>query len=313
MIVVDCKTINEDKWRKLLYDNSFSTPYQTPDFYQFFNKIDNHKAKVYAIEDEASDYTALCVVTIQQERGIKGFFSRRAIIYGGPLIVEGNVGKQALGVLLSAMNKEFKHKVIYAETRNFNDYSNYKDAFLNNDWNYEPYLNFQILLQGKNLEDILGAMKYNRRREILLSLKESAFAKEACTHLERGINKKVNLIELKGIERQQVNLIMNSVDCILLTSFSEGSPQFIKEAMSCNKPIVATNVGDIEWLLSSIPGHFITSFDLEDVAQKIQLALEFSEKYGRTNGRDRIIELGLDSETVAKKIVCVYDSVLKKR
>lgn len=140
-------------------------------------------------------------------------------------------------------------------------------------------------------------------------VKNYPLAKEACTHLERGINKKVNLIELKGIERQQVNLIMNSVDCILLTSFSEGSPQFIKEAMSCNKPIVATNVGDIEWLLSSIPGHFITSFDPEDVAQKIQLALEFSEKYGRTNGRDRIIELGLDSKTISKKILYLYNSI----
>jgi len=38
--------------------------------------------------------------------------------------------------------------------------------------------------------------------------------------------------------------------------------------------------------------------------------LEFSQNKGRTKGRERVIELGLDSETIAKKIINVYQRVL---
>ncbi|MFW5795405.1 MAG: glycosyltransferase family 4 protein, partial [Bacillota bacterium] len=59
-------------------------------------------------------------------------------------------------------------------------------------------------------------------------------------------------------------------DVLLLTSRWEGSPNIIKEAMACNTPVVATDVGDIRWLFGNEPGHFICSFDPEDVAQKIE-------------------------------------------
>ena len=38
---------------------------------------------------------------------------------------------------------------------------------------------------------------------------------------------------------------MNACDVALLTSIHEGSPQFIKEALACNRPIVSTDVGDV--------------------------------------------------------------------
>lgn len=98
---------------------------------------------------------------------------------------------------------------------------------------------------------------------------------------------------------------------VLLTSKWEGSPNVVKEAMACNCPIVATDVGDIRWLFGNEPGHYITSFDPKDVAEKIKLALQFAKEKGRTNGRQRIIELGLNSDTVAKRIIEVYNSVLK--
>jgi len=141
-------------------------------------------------------------------------------------------------------------------------------------------------------------------------VKNYSLAKNACDCLEEKFNKKVNLIELKGFDRQQVNSLMNSVDCALLTSFSEGSPQFIKEAMACNCPIVSTNVGDIKWMIGNTEGCFLAAFDSNDVAEKIRLCIEFNLATGRTKGRERIIELGMDSENIAKKIIEVYKNVL---
>jgi glycosyltransferase involved in cell wall biosynthesis len=102
----------------------------------------------------------------------------------------------------------------------------------------------------------------------------------------------------------------NAADALVLTSFHEGSPNVIKEAMACNCPIVATDVGDVAWLISGVEGCYLTSFDPQDVAEKLSQALDFAEKKGRTKGKERLTELGLDSESVARRIIAVYQKVL---
>jgi glycosyltransferase involved in cell wall biosynthesis len=116
------------------------------------------------------------------------------------------------------------------------------------------------------------------------------------------------LIELKGYTREQVVLLMNAVNTVLMTSFTEGSPQFIKEAMACNCPVVSVPVGDVSDVTNGIEGCYISTYEPADVAEKLKLALVFGE---RTEGRKRIVELGLDSETVAKRIVEVYERIVR--
>jgi len=113
-----------------------------------------------------------------------------------------------------------------------------------------------------------------------------------------------------GVPMEDIPNILNAADVVLLTSRWEGSPNVIKESMACNCPIVATNVGDIAWLFGNAPGHFLTSFSPADVADKIHEALKFSEDVGSTTGRERLLELGLDSETIAKRINGIYEEVL---
>ena len=109
-----------------------------------------------------------------------------------------------------------------------------------------------------------------------------------------------------------LNLYYNSADLLLLTSFHEGSPNVIKEAMACNCPIVSTDVGDVKRLFGEYTRClYIHSFDPIDVAEKIKQASSSAKKHGQTNGRERIIELGLDSNTIAEKIIEVYNEVLK--
>ena len=126
-------------------------------------------------------------------------------------------------------------------------------------------------------------------------------------------DKTIEVHTLVNVPHNQVPLYMNASDVVVLTSLWEGSPNAIKEAMACNCPIVSTNVGDVEWLFGDISGHFITSFDPIDISKKIMQALKFAKEIGSTNGRDRIIEFGLDSETVANKIIEVYNKVLKSK
>jgi glycosyltransferase involved in cell wall biosynthesis len=138
------------------------------------------------------------------------------------------------------------------------------------------------------------------------SIKNYTLAKQACLHFDN-----LELIELTGFTRQKVNLLLNACDLALLTSFNEGSNQFLKEAMACGRPIVSTKVGDSEWIIGKTEGCFSTSFDSKEVIINIQKALDFSQIKGYTKGRERIIELGLDSETIAKRVFEVYKKVLK--
>jgi teichuronic acid biosynthesis glycosyltransferase TuaC len=114
----------------------------------------------------------------------------------------------------------------------------------------------------------------------------------------------VQLIEMKGYSRKQVALFMNAVDVALMTSHSEGSPQFIKEVMACNCPIVSVDVGDVADMIRGIDGCYIAHYDATDIADKLNLAISFGKQ---TTGRKRIEELRLDSVLVAERIVDIYN------
>lgn len=137
-------------------------------------------------------------------------------------------------------------------------------------------------------------------------VKNYQLAEKAVSMVE---NFHVKLRVVHSVSHGDIIEAINNADVLLLTSLWEGSPNIVKEAMACNCPVVATNVGDIEWLFENEPGHFVSGFEPGDVAEKLTQALKFSETYKRTNGRIRIAELGLDSLTVAKKIISVYKDV----
>ena len=116
----------------------------------------------------------------------------------------------------------------------------------------------------------------------------------------------VDLLELKGYTRSQVTLLMCAADVFLMTSLSEGSPQVIKEAMACGLPIVSVDVGDVAEVTDGIDGCSICRRDPEAIADAIKEAMS----YGRTNGRCRIIEKGLDNNIVATRLLSVYKEII---
>lgn len=129
-------------------------------------------------------------------------------------------------------------------------------------------------------------------------------------------------LEMKGLSRAECVLRMNASDLFALPSHSEGSPQALKEAMACNCPILATDIADVRTLLGDLQGHYILrnprktherwdadEKSLQEMAELLQKALQFT---GRTNGRDRIFEMGLSNEQVAKRLMDIYGTLLNK-
>lgn len=110
------------------------------------------------------------------------------------------------------------------------------------------------------------------------------------------------VIELKGIAREQVPVFMNAANICVLTSFSEGSPQFIKEALACNRTVVATPVGDIKELIGNSSNCRITNFTPHDLCNSIVQLINESESNGRESMKS--YDLGV----IAAEVLKVYKS-----
>jgi teichuronic acid biosynthesis glycosyltransferase TuaC len=111
-------------------------------------------------------------------------------------------------------------------------------------------------------------------------------------------------------KHDEVPAYLNASDVVALTSYLEGSPNIIKEAMACNCPIVSTDAGDVKSIIDGVDGCFLCSFDPRDAAEKIKKALEFP---GRTKGREKILAMGLDQKSVAEKIIKVYTDLINNQ
>lgn len=121
-------------------------------------------------------------------------------------------------------------------------------------------------------------------------------------------NRQIELIELKGYSRNQVTALMYNCHALLMTSKTEGSPQVVKEAMACGCPIVSVDVGDVAERTSGVEGCYVVSTrEPKDIAEALLKALAYN---GRTNGRERIIAMGLSNEQVAERLEIIYENVL---
>lgn len=136
-------------------------------------------------------------------------------------------------------------------------------------------------------------------------VKNAALAREAMQHFPEA-----ELLELKGYSRPEVAWLLQAVDCLLMTSDKEGSPQVVKEALACGTPIVSVPVGDVAWLTEGVDGCWLAERNPDDIAAKIQSALDFK---GKTRGRERLESIGLDNTQVAARLVSLYKKVKGKK
>lgn len=139
--------------------------------------------------------------------------------------------------------------------------------------------------------------------------KNYPFFKTVISNLEKqGYN--IEIVEFTNFTRDEVVENLSKLDCLLMTSFTEGSPQIIKEALACNVPIISTRVGDVDMLLQDVDNcSIIDNYDVQLFADKVKALILLKPEERITNGRDRIIELGLDQDSVSSKLHTLYLSV----
>jgi teichuronic acid biosynthesis glycosyltransferase TuaC len=135
--------------------------------------------------------------------------------------------------------------------------------------------------------------------------KNYSLAEEA---VRRAGIEKNRLYVVNNKPHEQMSYFINAGDVLLLTSFWEGSPNVIKEAMACGLPIVSTDVGDVREVIGDTEGCFVTGYDPDEVADKLKCALQFGR---RTTGREKIKHL--DEKIISKKLTEIYSNLLHGR
>ncbi len=114
----------------------------------------------------------------------------------------------------------------------------------------------------------------------------------------------IELLAPFPVPGDQIPYYMNLADVFVMTSFKEGSPNVVKEAMACNCPVVSTDAGDAADVISGTEGCYVTTFEPKDLANKISLALAFAK---RTKGRENIKHLELS--VIADRLIGIYEGL----
>ena len=185
--------IDREEWNALVKGSATGTWFQTPDAYEFFASMPElFKPFVVGVAcDPAGAQThlrAVCVGYVTVEKSpLKQFLTRRAIIIGGPALADDCINEE-VKLLLSTLRQQLSTGAdapIYIESRSFNDYSRWKDAFAAAGFEYKPHLNFHVDCRDK--EAMWERLSENRRRQV----------RKAQATVECLTNERVNELEIR--------------------------------------------------------------------------------------------------------------------
>lgn len=124
----------------------------------------------------------------------------------------------------------------------------------------------------------------------------------------RKLSLDFDFIELDGrVDHRRMPIYLNAADCLLVTSDWEGSPNIVKEAIACDLPVVAVEVGDVRARLAKVTPSRIVERTPASIASGLVAILNQS---GRSNGHETIGDVS--SDTVAQQIVALYREALAR-
>jgi teichuronic acid biosynthesis glycosyltransferase TuaC len=116
------------------------------------------------------------------------------------------------------------------------------------------------------------------------------------------------------VNHDDIPLWISASDILVLPSLSEGRPNVVLEALACEVPVVATDVGGIpELMINGETGYLVPAKDSLELSKKVNKLLEdvsLREKMGKL-GRKSIIERDLTWEAHAKNTVDIFYELLQ--
>jgi len=169
--IVERDNIKLEAWADLVKRSHVATWFQTREAYVFLASLSFLHTFAYAVEEDGQ-LKGLVVGYLQKDGGkLKQFFSRRAIVLGGPLL-DVDVSEEALNMLLQNLKNGVGKEAIYLELRNFNDYSRWRTTFERCGFRYKRH--YDILVDTASMDIVLEHIGKSRKRDVRVSLRDGA-------------------------------------------------------------------------------------------------------------------------------------------
>ena len=107
------------------------------------------------------------------------------------------------------------------------------------------------------------------------------------------------------VSHADVPIWLNAADVVILTSIHEGSPNAIKEALACNRPIVSVDVGDVRERIEGVKGCYLVDANPDAIAEGLRGVYAGQRT---VLGRNTMSDLSL--EAVSDRLIRIYKSLL---
>lgn len=224
-------SIPRSVWTEVVRKSPTGNWFQTPEAYCFYESMPEFFRPFVVAVERVNDLTnertlrGVCVGYVTVEKNpVKQFFTRRAIILGGPALADDATDEEVVALLEAVKTKTrhlqslysdlhetthqsacmqafrqsedlsliaveqqdasqkhaaltkntknifYPYEPIYIETRNFNDYSRWKNAFSAAGFDYQPHLNFHV--DTSSVEVAEANMGKSRKRDIRTTIRE---------------------------------------------------------------------------------------------------------------------------------------------
>ena len=135
---------------------------------------------------------------------------------------------------------------------------------------------------------------------------------EIINKVQSQFDTEITVVEFHDKSRKEVRESLNEIDLLLMTSLSEGSPQIVKEALSCDTPVISSNVGDVKKLLEGVDNcYLVDSFEALDYIEPIMKIIKNESIKVRSTGRQQIFRLQLDEKSISERIYSEYNKLIQ--
>lgn len=175
------KDIDREQWGALVQSSETGTWFQGPEAFEFYASMpelfrpfaigivrDAEHLDAARLESSTLEMRAVCVGYVTVEKSaIRQMMTRRAIIIGGPCLADDCTEEEVVLLMIGVkelMNERINGAPIYIETRNFNDYSRWKNAFAAAGFEYKAHLNYHVDCRDKGA--MWERLSENRCRQV---------------------------------------------------------------------------------------------------------------------------------------------------
>ncbi|WMJ70874.1 glycosyltransferase family 4 protein [Stenotrophomonas sp. 24(2023)] len=116
---------------------------------------------------------------------------------------------------------------------------------------------------------------------------------------------KIEELVMVGQQRQTVPLMFAAASVHVLTSDYEGSPNSVKESLSCGTPVVARDVGNVRDMLTHVPGSAVVAdSDPAVIAHAVTSVL--SQRAAAEHTRAAFLATGITRQVIAQRLAGIY-------